>query len=106
MKKNPITLIMAINKVAKIMISLNFMLIKTFNIGYVFFAISVCQIGSTVNKIVTIPIDKKDEITNKEIIKTLSSMLAEIRNTPNMDPFYGAPVALVVLAKMNLLAWG
>lgn len=41
-------------------------------------------------------------ITNKEIIKTLSSMLAEIRNTPNMDPFYGAPVALVVLAKKDI----
>ena len=41
-------------------------------------------------------------ITNKDIISKLSSILAEIRNVPNIDPFYGATVALVVLAKKDV----
>ena len=37
-------------------------------------------------------------VTNKEIRDKLSKMNAEIMGTPEMDPFYGAPVALIVLA--------
>jgi len=37
-------------------------------------------------------------ITNKEIRDRLSRLNAEILGQPDMDPFYGAPVVLVVLA--------
>lgn len=37
-------------------------------------------------------------VTNKEMRDKLSKMNAEIMGTPEMDPFYGAPVALIVLA--------
>jgi len=37
-------------------------------------------------------------VTNKEVRDKLSKMNAEIMGTPNMDPFYGAPVVLIVLA--------
>lgn len=37
-------------------------------------------------------------VTNKELRDKLSNMNAEIMGTPNIDPFYGAPVVLIVLA--------
>lgn len=37
-------------------------------------------------------------VTNKEMRDKLSKMNAEIMGAPNMDPFYGAPVVLIVLA--------
>lgn len=41
-------------------------------------------------------------ITNKKIRDDLSSLCAELRNMPkDFDPFYNAPVALVVLAKKD-----
>lgn len=38
-------------------------------------------------------------VTNKEIRDKLSATNAEIMGKPDMDPFYGAPVVLVVLAE-------
>lgn len=37
-------------------------------------------------------------VTNKELRDRLSKLNAEIMGTPDMDPFYGAPVVLIVLA--------
>lgn len=37
-------------------------------------------------------------VTNKELRDKLSKLNAEIMGTPDMDPFYGAPVVLIVLA--------
>lgn len=37
-------------------------------------------------------------VTNKEMRDKLSKMNAEIMGAPDMDPFYGAPVVLIVLA--------
>lgn len=37
-------------------------------------------------------------VTNKELRDKLSKLNAEIMGTPGTDPFYGAPVVLVVLA--------
>ncbi len=37
-------------------------------------------------------------VTNKEVRDKLSKMNAEIMGNPGADPFYGAPVVLVVLA--------
>ena len=37
-------------------------------------------------------------VTNKEMRDKLSKMNAEIMGASNMDPFYGAPVVLIVLA--------
>ena len=41
-------------------------------------------------------------ITNKELRDELSQMNAEIFGKPDMDPFYGAPVVLVVLAGKSM----
>lgn len=41
------------------------------------------------------------EITNKEMIDRLSKLNAKIMGRPDKDPFYGAPVVLVVLADKN-----
>ena len=40
-------------------------------------------------------------VTNKEIRDQLSKINAEIMGTPDKDPFYGAPVVLIVLADKN-----
>ena len=37
-------------------------------------------------------------VTNKELRDKLSAMNAKIMGVENMDPFYGAPVVLIVLA--------
>ena len=37
-------------------------------------------------------------VTNKELRDKLSAMNAKIMGVDNMDPFYGAPVVLIVLA--------
>lgn len=37
-------------------------------------------------------------VTNKELRDKLSKMNAKIMGTPDTDPFYGAPVVLIVLA--------
>lgn len=37
-------------------------------------------------------------VTNKALRDRLSKLNAEIMGTPDMDPFYGAPVVLIVLA--------
>ena len=37
-------------------------------------------------------------VTNKELRNKLSAMNAKIMGVDNMDPFYGAPVVLIVLA--------
>lgn len=37
-------------------------------------------------------------VTNKELRDRLSAMNAEFMGRPGMDPFYGAPVVLIVLA--------
>ena len=37
-------------------------------------------------------------VTNKELRDKLSKLNAEVLGNPDMDPFYGAPVVLVVLA--------
>ena len=37
-------------------------------------------------------------VTNKELRDKLSKLNAEIMGAPDMDPFYGAPVVLIVLA--------
>ena len=41
-------------------------------------------------------------VTNKQMRDKLSSMCAKCRGVENFDPFYGAPVALVVLADKNV----
>ena len=44
-------------------------------------------------------------ITNKEVISKLSKLNASVMNAPeNYDPFYGAPVLMVVLHKVSPLA--
>lgn len=40
-------------------------------------------------------------VTNKEIRDELSKINGEIMGNPDMDPFYGAPVVLIVLADKN-----
>lgn len=40
-------------------------------------------------------------VTNKEIIKKLSKVNAEIWGKEGMDPFYGAPAILIVLAEKD-----
>lgn len=40
-------------------------------------------------------------VTNREIRDTLSKVNAEILEKPGDDPFYGAPVVLIVLADKN-----
>lgn len=40
-------------------------------------------------------------VTNKELRDKLSKLNAEIMGAPDMDPFYGAPVVLIVLADKN-----
>ena len=42
-------------------------------------------------------------ITNKEVRDKLSKLNAKLRNEGNMDPFYGAPVVIVVLAKKDVV---
>lgn len=37
-------------------------------------------------------------VTNKKLRDALSKLNAEIMGSPDMDPFYGAPVVLIVLA--------
>jgi len=41
-------------------------------------------------------------ITNKEIRNKLSKLNAKVMGNENIDPFYGAPVVLVVLADKNI----
>ena len=41
-------------------------------------------------------------VTNKELRDKLSRLNAEIMGSPNMDPFYGAPVVLIVLADKTI----
>ena len=41
-------------------------------------------------------------VTNKELRDELSQMNAEIFGRPGTDPFYGAPVVLVVLADKSM----
>lgn len=41
-------------------------------------------------------------VTNKELRDELSQMNAEIFGKPDMNPFYGAPVVLVVLADKSM----
>ena len=41
-------------------------------------------------------------VTNKELRDKLSAMNAKIMGVENMDPFYGAPVILVVLANKDI----
>lgn len=41
-------------------------------------------------------------VTNKEVRDKLSSLCARCRNVENFDPFYSAPVALVVLADKTM----
>lgn len=41
-------------------------------------------------------------ITNKKIRDELSSLCASLRGLDNVDPFYGAPVLLVVLADKSI----
>ena len=40
-------------------------------------------------------------VTNKELRDKLSAMNAKIMGVDNMDPFYGAPAILIVLADKN-----
>ena len=40
-------------------------------------------------------------ITNKEIRNKMSKLCAKVRNLENFDPFYNAPVCLIVLADKN-----
>lgn len=40
-------------------------------------------------------------ITRKELIEKMSKLNAEVLGTANFDPFFGAPVLLVVLAERN-----
>ena len=44
-------------------------------------------------------------ITNKEIRDKLSKLAAKVRGTENIDPFYGAPIVLVVLAKKEYITY-
>ena len=44
-------------------------------------------------------------VTNKEIRDKLSSLCAKCRGIENFDPFYGAPVALVVLADKDMFTY-
>ena len=41
-------------------------------------------------------------VTNKELRDKLSAMNAKIMGVDNMDPFYGAPVILIVLANKDI----
>ena len=41
-------------------------------------------------------------ITNKKVRDELSNLLASLRGLKNIDPFYNAPVVLVVLAKKDV----
>ena len=41
-------------------------------------------------------------VTNKELRDKLSAMNAKIMGVDNMDPFYGAPTVVVVLADKNM----
>ena len=41
-------------------------------------------------------------ITNKEVRNKLSKLNAKLRNEGDVDPFYGAPVIIVVLAKKDI----
>lgn len=41
-------------------------------------------------------------VQNKDVIKKLSVMNANIMGKPNIDPFYGAPSVLVVFANKNV----
>ena len=41
-------------------------------------------------------------VTNKELRDKLSAMNAKIMGVDNMDPFYGAPVILIVLADKDI----
>ena len=40
-------------------------------------------------------------VRNKETIKFLSKINAEIWGRPQIDPFYGAPIVIIVLADMS-----
>lgn len=42
------------------------------------------------------------EVTNKEVRDYLSKLNAKVLGTPDADPFYGAPVVLVVLADRSV----
>ena len=44
-------------------------------------------------------------VTNKEMRDKLSKLAAKVRGTENIDPFYGAPVVLVVLAKKEHITY-
>lgn len=44
-------------------------------------------------------------VTNKELRDKLSKKNAEIMGHPDMDPFYGAPVVLIVLANKERLTY-
>mgnify|MGYP000571340936 CR=1 FL=1 len=44
-------------------------------------------------------------VTNKELRDKLSAMNAKIMGVDNMDPFYGAPVAILVLVDSTVHTW-